>query len=276
MHDAPGARCGSSSRPRASTATGRQAALRRDGHPHPPRRREGLRRRRRRRPGGGRPARPSSPGRRLHRGTTRRCAPATSAAIDLVGQDVGTPVVVGRRRRVLRPGRHPRAQGRGRRPALGRLRARRRHARLLRAEANPDGRAHSRLTTVCPQAWPAATPPLWRPAGQQRGRHAMRVHIGGDHAAYELRTDLVTFLRGQGARGRRPRAPATTTPATTTPCWCCGPPRPSPLTPARSASCSAGPATASRSPPTRCAASAPRCLPPTSWRGWRASTTTPR
>ena len=84
----------------------------------------------------------------------------------------------------------------------------------------------------------------------------MRIHIGGDHAAYELHQSLAAHLRDAGhdvvdhgpARLRRRR--------TTTRSSCCGRPRPSRPTRARSASCSAARATASRSPPTRSRASA--------------------
>src|SRR5690606_16331111 len=49
------------------------------------------------------------------------------------------------RDRVLRTGHHPRAQGRGGRTAVGRVRARRRRARLLRAQAHPHVRSDLRL-----------------------------------------------------------------------------------------------------------------------------------
>ena len=35
----------------------------------------------------------------------------------------------------------------------------------------------------------------------------MRVHVGGDHAAYELLVDLVAFLEGHGSRGRPTTGP---------------------------------------------------------------------
>ena len=236
----PGARCGSSSPPREQHGDdGRQAALRRDGHPHPPRRREGLR-----------------PGRSRRRWTRSACPPSwprtpTSTEYDEQlrashqrGHRPGRrgrrhPGHRRRRRRVLRPGRHARAQGRGRRPALGRLRARRRHARLLRAQAHAAPRARSSTDRH-------------RPRGPDGPRTDMRVHIGGDHAAYDLKLaprratcsaqghDVVDHgpdvLRRRGrlpggraacrrGRRRRRRAP--------------------------SASCSAARATASRSRPTR-------------------------
>ena len=48
----------------------------------------------------GRPAGRPRRGRRHRRGTTRRCGPATSEGIGLVGEDVGTPVVASVRRHV--------------------------------------------------------------------------------------------------------------------------------------------------------------------------------
>lgn len=73
--------------------------------------------------------------------------------IDLVGQEVGTPVNrrTGARRRpdrLLRPGRHPRPQGRGGRPAVGRHADGRLDPRLLRDQADPDPGADLRLTPL--------------------------------------------------------------------------------------------------------------------------------
>ena len=112
-------------RPRARRRRG-QAAVRRDGHPHPPGWREGLRRRRSAGAGGGRPAR--RPGRASPTSTeVRRAAARQPPARHRPGRPGRRHAGHrGRRRRVLRPGRHARAQGRGGRPALGRLRARRR------------------------------------------------------------------------------------------------------------------------------------------------------
>ena len=59
------------------------------------------------------------------------------AGMDQVGMEVGTPVIGVEGRRVLRPGRHPRPQGRGRRQAVGRRGPGGRDAGLLRAQADP-------------------------------------------------------------------------------------------------------------------------------------------
>ena len=78
---------------RAARRQGRQAALRRDGHPHPPRRREGLPQGHRPGARGGRPAggaAPSSPTRPTYDAELRA---SHQRAIDLVGDDVGTPVI---------------------------------------------------------------------------------------------------------------------------------------------------------------------------------------
>ena len=70
------------------------------------------------------------------------------AGMDQVGMDVGTPVISRRGRRVLRPGRDPRPQGRGRRPALGRRAAGGAHAGLLRAQAHPGQGPRLLLTAL--------------------------------------------------------------------------------------------------------------------------------
>ena len=78
--------------------------------------------------------------------TTPSCARSHQRAIDLVGDDVGTPVVAVNGDRLLRPGRHARAQGRGRRTALGRLRPRRGHPRASSSSSVPHRRPDLRLT----------------------------------------------------------------------------------------------------------------------------------
>ncbi len=79
--------------------------------------------------------------------------------IDHGRPDVGTPVIAvpgpdGEQHRLLRPGRHPRPQGRRGGPAVGRHADGRRHPRLLRDQAHPHGRPDLRLT---------GRPGLWRP-----------------------------------------------------------------------------------------------------------------
>ena len=77
----------------------------------------------------------SSPTRPPATSATRRCGPATSA--HRPGRRRRRHAGRRRqRRRLLRPRRQPGPQGRGRRPALGRLRPRGRHRGLLRAEAS--------------------------------------------------------------------------------------------------------------------------------------------
>ena len=79
-----------------------------------------------------------------------------------VGTDVGTPVIHapgpdGEHGRLLRPGGHPGAEGRGRRPALGRRAAGRRHPRLLRAQALARAGPDLRLSARGAPGVPAST-----------------------------------------------------------------------------------------------------------------------
>ena len=126
-HDGPrrGARSGSSSPPPRSTATRSSSRSTTPWAPASTSRREGLRRGHRGGARGGRPARRAR--RRFadhRRGTTtplRGQPPARHRPRRRRRRHAGHR---GQRRRVLRPGRQPGPQGRGRRPALGRLRAR--------------------------------------------------------------------------------------------------------------------------------------------------------
>ena len=195
------------------------------------------------RPSWPRPPRPTS--------TTRPCGPATSAAIDLVGDDVGTPVVAVDGVAFFGPVVSP----------------------------APRGEAAGRLWDGCVLvAGTEASSSSSAPAPSTRSstrRPEVRVHIGGDHAAFELLTDLVAFLEGNGHEVTN-HGPHTYDAVDDYPSSCCGPPRPWPPTRAPSGSCSVGPATASRWPRTRWSASAPPSATTTSWPGWPASTTTPR
>ena len=85
------------------------------------------------------------------RATTRRCAPATTTA--WTGSAwTSAPRSSPSRARVLRPGRHPDPAGRGRRPALGRRRARRRVDGFFELKRSRDPRPDLRLThTVKPR-----------------------------------------------------------------------------------------------------------------------------
>ena len=124
-----------------------------------------------------------------------------------------------RGRRLLRPGRDACTQGRGRRAPLGRLRARRRHARLLRAEAHPH---------------PGPDPHLTGSQHRLRTTAASTDATKDGHAHPHRRRPR--RLRAPAVPHRPPaRAPATrssttvrsaTTRRTTIRCSCCAPPRP--------------------------------------------------
>ena len=85
----------------------------------------------------------------------------------------------------------------------------------------------------------------------------MRVHIGGDHAAYELLGDAGLVPRGGGPRGDQPRA-ARLDAEDDYPVFVLRAAEAVAADPDRSGSCWAARATASRWPPTRSPASGPR------------------
>ena len=124
-------------------------------------------------------------------------------AIDLVGDDVGTPGRRRQRRGLLRPGRHPGPQGRGRRQAVGRRGRRRLHPRLLRDQAHTDVRTDLLLNEV---AWPApfaarATRACARGA-RRRGTYSRR-DTPGRHGTQPTRHARPT-RPAQGAGAGRP------------------------------------------------------------------------
>ena len=130
-------------RPRTARRGGRQAALRRDGHPHPPAARSGTTRRsspsRWRRSA----SRPSWPRRPPRRSGTPSCGAATRPGISLVGTDVGTPVIAVGDTAFFGPVVTPAPKG----EAAGRLwdgdAPRRADPGVLRAQAHPHAKALS-------------------------------------------------------------------------------------------------------------------------------------
>ncbi len=227
----PGARCASSSPPARSTATRSSSrsttrwgsasttgASRTSTRSSPARSRRSA-------------CRPSWPTPRTDDDHDDALRASHQRAIDLVGDDVGTPVVAVNGVAFFGPVVSP----------------------------APKGEAAGRLWDGCVLV--AGTEGFFElkrsrtAARSSTRRPEVRVHVGGDHAAYDLLVDLVAFLQ----RARATRSPTTartpTTRSTTTRSTSCARPRRSPPTRGRSGSCSAGRATVSRWRRTRSPAS---------------------
>ena len=216
-------------------------------------------------------------GQSLLRSTFHLSAPGLEATGQERNQVVGDPAPV-RRLPVRLPLRLRRPGDRRRRDELGAPDVAARP--LPRHGPGPAPRLPARAPSMAVGLDVAARPltPTRTPVGVVRAPaslHAMRVHLGSDHAGLELKDHLVAWLREQGHEpvdhGR-----SSTTRTTTTRCSACAPPR-------RSSADDGQPRRRDRRVGQRRAdrgqqgrrASAPRWPGATRRRRWPASTTTP-